>query len=132
MAASPYHVLDYLAAVESGHTAGPVTDNAYWLLKVNDEFIRDRVDLAGLHLDYVCGNRWRVSSPNYVPVHLTWEVVPSASYPRETGQVDVPARTSDAAPFAEAFFTTANAAPVRLFYRGQMIKTAGNEQKACQ
>ena len=26
----------------------------------------------------------------------------------------------------------ANAAPVRLFYRGQMTKTAGNEQKACQ
>jgi hypothetical protein len=114
----------------AGHTSGgPVTDNAYWLLKVNADYflsLNPPLDIAGIRLTYICGNKFRVRNPNAAVVPVTWDVYNK----NESGNLDLPPKTAGQ-PYSETFFTTLNKGTVRLFYTGQLIQTKANGGAAC-
>lgn len=128
LAGSTLRILDHLAAVSAGHTSGgPVNDNAYWLLTASGEAARDFIDVPGIRLTYICGNRFRLRNPNYASIQVTYDVYRTS----ESSSLLLPGRTADQQPYTESFFTTTNRGTVRVFFNGQLIQTKANGGTTC-
>lgn len=126
----PANLTQFNTDLATGHTTGgPVTDNAYWLLKANADYIISisppPVDLALISLGYVCGNNFKVRNRNTVAVPLTWNVINGS----ETGALTVPAIAGGEA--GSAVITTIEKRTVRLYYSGQLIATVANGSQTC-
>lgn len=127
LAGQPVRLAELAAALEArGGASRPVSDNAYWLLKVNLEYLLKRLDIAGIRLSYVCGNRFRVHNPNDVALPMRYEVYGQD----ESGLLSLAPRAAGA-PFGETIFTTQARGTVRLFWGTQVIQTAANGGIAC-
>lgn len=127
----PANLTQFNADLATGHTTGgPVSDNAYWLLKANADYILSisppPVNTALITLGYVCGNKFKVRNRNPVAVPLTWDLI---NHP-QTGSLTVPAMAPGGEP-GSAFITTIEKRTLRLYYNGQRIATVANGNKTC-
>lgn len=125
LTAQPARLAAFQNDLAAGHTAGgPVTDNAYWLLKTNADYIQSVV--SGIRLTYICGNKFRVRNPSGVTVPVSWDVYQK----NETGSLTLPPRATGQL-YSDTFFTTVNKGTVRLFHEGQLIQTKANGGAVC-
>lgn len=130
LTAQPARLAAFRSDVAAGHTVGgPVTDNAYWLLIVNADYLQSLnppLDIAGIRLTYICGNKFRVRNPNGTAVPVSWDVYNK----NEAGTLTLPPKVTGQ-PYSESFFTTVNKGTVRLFHTGQLIQTKANGGAVC-
>lgn len=130
LAAQPARLTAFRNDLAAGHTTGgPVNDSAYWLLKVNAEYLQSLsppLDIAGIRLTYICGNKFRVRNPNAADVPVNWDVYKKS----ETGTLTLPPKAADQ-PYSQTFFTPVNTGTVRLFHSGQLIQTKANCGAVC-
>lgn len=129
LTAQPANLTQFNADLAANHTTGgPVSDNAYWLLKANADYIISiappPVNTALITLTYVCGNKFKVRNSNPVAVPLTWNLINHT----QTGSLTVPAISPGGEP-GTAFITTIEKRTLRLYYNGQLIATVANGNK---
>ncbi|MDZ4865241.1 MAG: hypothetical protein SGJ01_17615 [Gemmatimonadota bacterium] len=129
--AQPANLTQFNADLAAGHTTGgPVSDNAYWLLKANADYILSisppPVNTSLITLSYVCGNKFKVRNSNPVAVPLTWNLINHT----QTGALTIPAIAAGGVP-GSGFIITQEKRTVRLSYTGQLIRTTPNGNTVC-
>ncbi len=113
-------VLDHIAAIEDGHRAGHMNSLAYWMLKVNGEATLEFIDPERIDLTYVCGNRFRISNANYVPIAVTYR----RSGASGADTVTLAGRATDSAGPVETQVEITGAGAVQLLHKGIVIRTS--------
>ena len=83
-------------------------------------------DPSLVKVQYRCGNYFRITNANAVPVNVTWDIYQTG----DNGAVTLPAKW---APYAnsETYVNTPNRGSLRLKFGGKVIATKGNGGQAC-
>jgi len=119
---------DTLTANRSG--GAQLTDNPYYLLKSNRDYIRYRIDVVtpdgGFGLVYVCGNKFKARNKTDIPLPATYTVQNTS----ETGSLVLPAKPAGST-FSETEFTTTNQGTVKLWYDGVVQRQLTPTYVAC-